>query len=67
MSKVIAPLVKASTFGKVDLDPDTPKLPKPNAAPDPELDNKAKSRALQRRKRSGRTSTILTDGSTSLG
>ena len=69
MGKIISGAVKASTFGKVDLDPDTPKLPKANAAPDPDAQEaaKAESRRLQRKKRTGRTSTVLTGGSTNLG
>ncbi len=67
MGKIIAPFVKASTFGKIDLDPgrDTPKaIPLP--APDPEMEGKAESRRLQRKRRTGRTSTVLS-GASSLG
>jgi hypothetical protein len=69
MSKILAPLVKVSTFGKIDLDPSTPKLPKANAAPDPDAKEaaKAESRRLQRKKRSGRTSTVLAGGSSKIG
>ena len=69
MASIIKGAVKASTFGLIDLDPDTPKLPKANEMPDPDSEEaaKAESRALQRRKRSGRTSTILTSGSNNLG
>ncbi len=67
MGKVINKVVKASTFGKVDLDPKAPKLPKVKTAPDPEMDAKAAQRALQRKKRTGRTSTVMTEGSGSLG
>lgn len=72
MGKPINKLVKASTFGAVDLglDPKTPKLPKPTEAPDPNDPEvkKAEMRRLQRRKRTGRTSTVLSGGgSNSLG
>lgn len=67
MAKAISGLVKGVTFGKVDLDPDAPKLPKPRTAPDPEMEAKAESRRLQRKKRSGRTSTVMTEGSSTLG
>jgi hypothetical protein len=69
MGKAVNKLVKASTFGKVDLDPDAPKLPDPIPAADPEDPEalKAESRRLQRRKRTGRTSTVLTEGSNTLG
>lgn len=67
MGKVVKKAVKVSTFGKVDLDPKTPRLPKPVEMPDPEAQKAAKSRALQRRKRTGRTSTVLTGGSGTLG
>lgn len=67
MAKIINKAVKISTFGKVDLDPKAPKLPKVRTAPDPEMENKAATRALQRKKRSGRTSTVMTEGSGSLG
>ena len=67
MSKIISKAVKVSTFGAIDLDPKAPKLPKPKTAPDPEMEAKAESRRLQRKKRSGRTSTVMTDGSGTLG
>lgn len=67
MGKIISKAVKASTFGRVDLDPDAPKLPKANTAPDPEAEAAAESRRLQRKKRSGRTSTVLSGGSSNLG
>ena len=71
MGKLINTAVKASTFGALDLglDPDTPKLPDANAAPDPDSEEaaKAESRRLQRKKRTGRTSTVLTGGSNTLG
>ncbi len=66
MGKIIAPFVKATTFGKIDLDPDAPKLPKAVNAPDPEMEGKAESRHLQRKRRTGRTSTVLS-GASSLG
>ena len=43
-----------------------PKAPKPEdpiEAPDPEAEARSKSRMLQRKKRSGRTSTVLSEGS----
>jgi hypothetical protein len=68
MGKIIKSAVKLSSFGKIDLDPETKDLPPANEAPDPDSleAQKAESRRLQRKKRSGRTSTVLT-GSTSLG
>lgn len=70
MGSAVNKLVKASTFGKVDLDPDTPRLPKPKTAPDVDdmAAKKAESRRLQRKKRTGRTATVLTGtGSNTLG
>lgn len=70
MGSSINKLVKASSFGKIDLDPKTPKLPKAKTMPDPDDQEakKAASRALQRKKRSGRTATVLTGtGSNTLG
>lgn len=69
MSGVVNKAVKASTFGKVDMDPKKPKVPGAVLAPD--VDDKtaarARERELQRRRRSGRTSTVLTGESNSLG
>jgi|TARA_R110000851_G_scaffold9579_2_gene35543 hypothetical protein len=67
MGKIINKAVKVSTFGKIDLDPRAPKLPPVKTAPDPEMEAKAASRALQRKKRTGRTSTIMTQGEGTLG
>ena len=69
MSKAVNKLVKISTFGKVDLDP---KIPKPgDAETAPDVDDKtaarAKQRELQRRRGSGRTSTVLTGETNTLG
>jgi hypothetical protein len=67
MSKAINKVIKTVTLGQVDLDPKAAKQPDARAAPDPEAEAMAKSRALQRKKRSGRTSTVLTGGSKTLG
>ena len=67
MSKAINKAIKLSTFGMVDLEPDKPKQSKVRTAPDPEKEAVAKSRDLQRRRRTGRTSTVLNDGSNTLG
>ena len=60
--------IKHTSGGMIDLKSKSkPKLPPAIAAPDPEATNAAKSRMAQRRKRSGRTSTVLTEGSNTLG
>jgi hypothetical protein len=69
MGSVINKAVKASTFGAVDLEPKTPKPPgvEPMPTVDDRTAQRAKERALQRRRRSGRTSTVLTGESNTLG
>jgi len=65
MGKTVNKLVKMSTLGLVDLDPELPDPGKKKVMPDVDDEEvkKLKSRELQRRKRSGRTATVLSEGS----
>ena len=67
MGGVVKKVVKASSLGMVDLDdkPSAPKLAKTKTAPvaDDEEAMKAQLRAQGRRRRTGRTSTVLSEGS----
>jgi len=69
VSRVIKKMGKSigTALGLVDDRPDEPKMPKA-VVPDPDAKEAARaaSRKLQRRPRSGRTSTVLTEG-TKLG
>ena len=70
MGKPINKIVKTLTLGTVDLglDPKMPQPAEPEEAPDPDDEEakRAAQREMQRRRRSGRTSTVLS-GSNTLG
>ena len=66
MAKAVKKLVKKSTFGLLDLDPNMPEPPEPETAPDADSEEstKASMRAAQRRRRTGRLSTVLSSNNT---
>lgn len=68
MAKAVKKLVKASTEPLDFLKPDIPNQRKPEVAPDPDDEEmaRAEQRRMQRRRRTGRLSTVLS-GESSLG
>ena len=67
MGGVVKKAIKASSLGLIDLEtteaPPAPGEPKTAPDVDEEAAARAESRRLQRRSRSGRTSTVLSEGS----